>query len=111
MFQPAISAAVAGRPMPKDPSAGAEVAPTSAATATVAAWSSRIRIGNLAVTGDAPGPDRVVVIEIIVAAHRQKLGKCRLDITGLIDRATLNDGGVPVPVPWQPEAGQRARQL
>src|SRR3981189_3693242 len=72
--------------------------------------SSRIGIGHLATGGDAPGPDRIVVVIIIFAANPEKFGQRRLDVTGFIDRAALNDGRLAVPMPRQPEAGQRPRQ-
>src|SRR5258707_14256555 len=71
---------------------------------------SRIGIGHLSAGRDAPGPDRVVVVKIILAANREKLGQRRLDVTGFIDGAALNDGRLAVPMPRQPEAGQRPRQ-
>src|SRR5260370_13358202 len=72
--------------------------------------SSRIGIGHLAVSSDAPGPDRVVMVSVIVAANREQLGQRRLDITGFIGCAALNDGWLAVPMPGKPEAGQRPRQ-
>src|SRR5258708_16788130 len=71
--------------------------------------SSRVGIGHLAVSCDAPGPDRVVMVNIIIAANREKLSQRRLDVTGFIDGAALDHGGLAVPVPGKPEAGQRAR--
>src|ERR1700730_1030356 len=78
--------------------------------ANAAMQSSRIGIGHLAISCDAPGPDRVVMVMVIVAANREKLGQRRLDVTGFIDSATLNDGRLTVPMPRKPEAGQRPRQ-
>src|ERR1700731_1944817 len=72
--------------------------------------SSRVRIGHLAVSGNAPGPDRVVMVKIVFAANREKLCQCRLDVSGFIDCATLNNGRLAVPVPRKPEAGPRPRQ-
>src|SRR3979411_995779 len=99
MFQPAISAGVAIRPIPWEPCACARVAPASARTANAAMQSSRVGIGHLAVSGDAPGPDRVVVLIIIVDANREKFGQGLLDVTGFIDCATLHDGRLTVPMP------------
>src|SRR5258708_39755991 len=79
-------------------------------TANAAMESSRVRIGHLAVSCDAPGPDRVVVVKIIVAANREKFGQCRLDVTGFICGAALNYDGFAVPLPGQPEAGERPGQ-
>src|SRR3981081_1926954 len=59
---------------------------------------------------DAPRPDGVVVVEIIFAAHSQKFGQRRLDVTGFIFGAALNDGALAVPMPRKPESGQRPRQ-
>src|SRR5216683_505533 len=110
MFQPAISAGVADRPMPKGLCACARVTYASATTTNAAMHSSRVGIGYLAVSCDAPGPDRVVVIIMIVAANREKFGQRRLDVTGVIDGAALDHRGPAVPVPGEPEAGQRPRQ-
>src|SRR5216683_4929693 len=110
MFQPAISAGVADRPMPKGLCACARVAHASATTTNAAMHSSRVGIGHLAVSCDAPGPDRIVVVIMIVAANREKFGQRRLDVTGFIDGAALDHGGLTVPVPGKPEAGQRPCQ-
>src|ERR1700676_3747879 len=72
--------------------------------------SSRIGIGHLAVSCDAPWPDPVVVVIVIFTANRDKFSQCRLYVTGLVDCAALNDGRVAVPTPRKPEAGQRPRQ-
>src|SRR6266436_6248390 len=109
IFQPAISAGVAGRPTPYWLCACACVAQTSANTANAATRGLRKGIGHLAVGRDAPGPDRVVVVIIIFTANREKLGQCRLDITCFIDGAALNDRTLAVPMPWKPETGQRPR--
>jgi len=53
-----------------------------------------------------PGPDRIVVVERIVAAHRKQLGKRRLDIARLVNGAALNGRGLAVPMPWQTKARQ-----
>src|SRR5258707_14338323 len=79
-------------------------------TANAAMESSRVRIGHLTTCGDAPRPDRVVVVKIIIAANREKLGQRRLDVTGFICGAALDHDGFAVPLPGQPEAGQRPRQ-
>src|SRR5260370_22843597 len=78
--------------------------------ASIAKSSSRVRIGHLAVSFDAAGPNRIVVVIIIFAAHREQLSQRRLDITGLIDGAALNHSTLAVPMPGQPEASQRSRQ-
>src|SRR6202042_3244767 len=65
---------------------------------------------HLAIRCDAPGPNGVVVVIGIVATHSEKLGQCRLDVTGLICCATLNHGRLAVPSPGKPEAGQGPRQ-
>src|SRR5258705_3907816 len=72
--------------------------------------SSGIGIGHLAVSCDAPGPDRVVMVSVIVAANREQFGQRRVDVTGFIGCAALNDGRLAVPMPGKPEAGQRPRQ-
>src|SRR5205085_7839558 len=71
---------------------------------------SREGIGHLPVSCDTPGPDCIVVIIIIVAANREKFGQRRLDVTGFIDGAALNDDGFAVPMPREPEAGQCTSQ-
>src|ERR1700730_6411267 len=50
------------------------------------------------------------MVIVIVAAHREKLGQCRLDVTGFICGTTLNHGRFAVPLPGKPEAGQCPRQ-
>src|SRR3954453_5951758 len=69
---------------------------------------SRERIGHLAVGRDAPGPDRVVVVEKILTTHREQFGERRLHIAGLIDRTALDHGRLAVPPPGQTEACQGA---
>src|SRR3981081_728893 len=72
--------------------------------------SSRAGIGHLAISSDAPRPDRIVVVIMIVTANREKFGQRRLDVTGFIDCAALNHSGLTVPMPGKPEAGQRPCQ-
>src|SRR5258708_35839530 len=50
------------------------------------------------------------MVNIMIAANSEKLSQRRLDVTGFIDGAALDHGGLAVPVPGKPEAGQRARQ-
>src|ERR1700752_4397787 len=111
MFQPAISAGVGARAMPYGLCASARVAHSSSmATANAASPSLREGIGHLAVCRDTPRPDRVVVVDVIVAAHGEQFSQRRLDIAGLVDGAALDHRGLAVPMPWQAEAGQRPRQ-
>src|SRR5258708_4742454 len=110
MFQPAISAGVAARPMAYGLCACDGPAQASSHRANTAMQALRIVIAHLAIGSNAPGPDRVVVIEIALAADREKFGQRRLDVTGFIDRAALNDGRLAVPMPREPEPGQRPRQ-
>src|SRR5437879_4601538 len=110
MFQPAISAGVAARPMPYGLCASARVAHSSTATANAAGPSLGVGIGQLAVFGDAPGPDRVVMVDVIVAAHREQFGQRRLHVAGLVDGAALDYRRLAIPMPRQAEAGQRPRQ-
>src|SRR5882757_6062559 len=70
----------------------------------------RIGIGHLSAISDAPRPDRVIMIEIILAANREKLGQRRLDVTGFVDGTALNDSSLTVPMPRKRKAGQRPRQ-
>src|SRR3569833_1399304 len=110
IFQPAISAAVGGRPMPYVVCACAPVAKPHTAIATATPQISRQGIGHLAAISDAPGPDRIVVVEIVLAAHCEKFGQRRLDIAGLVDGTALDHGGPAVPSPRQTEARQGTRQ-
>src|SRR5207245_10077101 len=71
---------------------------------------SRTGIGHLAVSGDTPGPDRVVMVDVIVAAHREQFSQGRLNVAGLVDGAALDHRRFSVPVPRQAEAGQRPAQ-
>src|SRR6266481_3577477 len=75
-----------------------------------AVLNSSLTIADLATRVDAPGPDGVVVVEVIGAANRQQLGQRRLNIIRLIDGAALDDGGVAVPLPGHAEARQCTRQ-
>src|SRR5260221_5847614 len=50
------------------------------------------------------------MVSVIVAANREQFGQRRLDVTGFIGCAALNDGRLAVPMPGKPEAGQRPRQ-
>src|SRR5258708_1652171 len=77
---------------------------------TESAATSSLSIGHLAVSRDTPRPDRVVVIIIILAAHREQFGQRRLDIAGLVNGAALNDCRFAVPVPRQSETGQRPHE-
>src|SRR6266436_1008478 len=77
---------------------------------TESAATSSLRIGHLAVGRDTPRPDRVVVIVVIVAAHREQFGQGWLNVAGLVDGAALDDCRFAVPVPRQSETGQRPRQ-
>src|SRR5882757_2974503 len=110
MFQPAISASVATRPMPYGFCAFALVTHSSAATANAANSSLCVGICYLAVFSDAPGPDRVVMVDVIVAAHREQFGQGRLHVAGLVDGAALDHRRLAIPMPRQAEAGQRPHQ-
>src|SRR3981081_3513735 len=105
MFQPAISAGVATRPMPYGLCASAGVARSSIATANAAHSSLRVGIGHLAVSGDTPGPDRVVMVELIVPAAREHFSQRRLNVAGLVDGAALDYRRPAVPMPRQAGTG------
>src|SRR5260370_36549994 len=109
MFQPAISAGVATRPMPYGLCASACAAQANT-TAIAAAASLRVGIGHLAIFSDTPGPDRIVMVDVIVAAHREQFSQGRLNVAGLVDGAALDHRRLAVPMPRQAEAGQRSRQ-
>src|SRR5437588_10348876 len=110
MFRPAISAGVATRPMPYGLCAFALVMHNNVAAANAASSSLRIGICYLAVFSDAPGPDRVVMVDVVVAAHREQFSQGRLHVAGLVDGAALDHRRFSVPVPRQAEAGQRPAQ-
>src|SRR5580700_6788965 len=67
-------------------------------------------IGNLAIARNAPGPDRVVVVEVIFAANGDQFRQRGLHVPGLVRGAALNDRRLTIPVPGQAEARERARQ-
>src|SRR5271169_3945870 len=95
--------------MPYGLCACADVTHARTKPASAAMRSSRIGIGHLAISCDAPGPDCVVVVIIVIPANREKFGQRRLDVAGFIGRAALNDDRFAVPTPWKPEAGQCPR--
>src|SRR5437899_12964691 len=109
MFQPAISAGVAARPMPYGLCASARAAHSSVATANAASSSLRVGIGHLAVSGDTPRPDCVVMIDVVVAAHSEQFSQGRLHVAGLVDSSALDHRRLAIPMPRQAEAGQRSR--
>src|SRR5436189_6321442 len=110
MFQPSISAGAAARPMPYVLCACAGTAHASAKAANSAMQNSRIGIGHLAISRNAPGPDRIVVVKGIFAANCDKFSQRRLHVTRFINGAALNDGRLAIPMPRKPEPGQRPRQ-
>src|SRR6267378_653775 len=110
MSQPAISAGVAARPMPYGLCASARAAHSSIATASAASSSLCVGIGHLAVSSDTPRPDRVVMVDVIVAAHREQFSQRGLNVAGFVDGAALDHRRLAVPMPRQAEAGQRPRQ-
>src|ERR1700740_1071668 len=110
MFQPAISAGVAVWPMPYGLCASARVAHSTMARANAVSPILRVGIGHLAVCSDTPGPDRVVMVDVILAAHRQQFSQRRLHVAGFVDRAALDYRRLAVPMPRQAEAGQRPPQ-
>src|ERR1700704_6662368 len=110
MFQPAISAGAATWPMPYGLCASARAAHSSIATVNAANSTLRVGIGHLAVSSDTPRPDRVVMVDVIVTAHREQFSQRRLHVASLVDGAALDHRRVAVPMPRQAEAGQRPRQ-
>src|SRR6201981_5535 len=83
---------------------------TSAAPIAVAKTLGIRGIAYLAIGFNAPGPDRVVVVEVVFAAHGKQFRQSRLHVSGLIHRSALNDRGFAIPVPGQAEARQCACQ-
>jgi len=55
------------------------------------------------------GQIALFMVKIVFAANREKLCQCRLDVTGFIDCAALNNGRLAVPVPRKPEGRVSAR--
>src|ERR1700676_5047721 len=69
------------------------------ATSTPAAMSLRIDMLDLALVGDAPGGDHVVVEVAAVATRRDELRAVRLHVAGFVGGAALQRDGRAVPPP------------
>src|SRR5678815_5524888 len=111
MSHAAISPGVAGLPNPKRsaaavaPCTASRVASASAAAAP-RARSEDLQIGDGAGRVDAPGLDRVVVIDRARAAYRAQLPDRRLDEAGVVLDPRLQQRRTAVPLPVEREAGQ-----
>src|SRR5215471_1523985 len=106
MSQEARSSGEIGLPRLGD-SANAVEAKATSAPATM---SSRIDMLHLALVGDVPARDHVVVVVAAVAAQRNELGTARLYVAGLVGRTAHQRDGLAVPPPRHPEPRQRLRQ-
>src|ERR1700761_6383792 len=111
MFQPAISAGVAVRPIPcglwaLEAVTVASRMPTTRTTPLLGIC----RIAYLAIACDAPRPDRVVMIEKVLAPAGEQIGERRLDVAGFVDRAAVDHRRLAAPSPEQTEARECAGQ-
>src|ERR1700751_1033546 len=79
------------------------------ASSAPAAMSSRIDMFDLALVGDAPAGDHVVVEVAAVAAQRNELRAVGLHIAGFVGGAALQRDRRAVPPPRHPEPRQRLR--
>src|SRR2546427_3865384 len=109
MSHAAISSGVAARPRfgPSAANATAEVRAKPEAAMRIAL---HVDMLHLALVGNGPGRDGIGVIDRPVAAPGDHLLARRLDVTGLVGGAALQDRRVAVPTPWNAEACQRLRQ-
>src|SRR5262249_62279585 len=103
MSQDARSSGEIGLPRLGDSANAAD----DSATSAPATMSSRIDMLHLALVGDVPARDHVVVVVAAVAAQRDELGAARLHVAGLVGRAAHQRDGPAVPSPRQPEPPQR----
>src|SRR5579863_286511 len=77
-----------------------------------AAAASRITSGlsiavlHRVIGADLPGLNGVILIELHGGDRRLPDGARGLDITRFVGRAALQQHGLAVPIPWQPEARQ-----
>src|SRR3954453_207507 len=113
MSQPAISAAVAGLPRPYSAAGPTHPAPAApASTRAPAAINAPTRSGrdldiaHLAGRVDAPGLDRIVVIDGAGPAHLAQLPIGRLNVPGIVDNARLQQRPAAVPSPVDAKPGQ-----
>src|SRR3954453_15634513 len=104
----AISCAVTTRPRSGPSAATAALEPRMIA-ATAARTGLRVGMLHLALLGDAPGRDRVRMIKCAVATAGNHLLARGLHVSGIIDRAALQNGRASIPAPRQTETGQRFR--
>src|SRR2546428_6736320 len=109
MAQPAIWAAVAGRPRFGVSTTVARAHP-AATTAITAHARSRVDMLHLAVGGHAPGLDRVAVEDGVVAVVGDEPVAFGLHGPRVVGGARLQHARAAVPAPGQPEARERARQ-
>src|SRR6267143_882234 len=111
MSQPAIWAAVGARPRFGVSVTVARAHPAATTTtATPANARSRVDMLDLAVGGHAPGLDRVVVEDGVVAVVGDERVAFGLDGPRVVGGARLQDARAAVPAPGPAEARERARQ-
>src|ERR1700682_3464899 len=107
MSQPATSAGVAARPIPSLRSPALADAAASSAQARSAVALGYFDILDLTVALHEPGLDAVVVVDRVDAADFAQLRLGRLHITGLVDRARLQQQLAAGPVGLGVEAHAR----
>src|SRR5690349_17900855 len=106
MFQPATSVSLAGLPKPYCKGAAATTGGTAHSTIHKATL-EHLDIAHLARCIHAPRLDRVVVIDRARAAHGAQLTNGGLHEARVVHRARLQQRGLAVPCPVEPEARQR----
>src|SRR5688572_5806037 len=109
-----ISSAVGWRPTPYVGNWACAADTHRAVTARSRAPTSRrgsdVDIGDVSVVRDLPALDGVVEEAGVQPTDLDQLGECRLDVTGLVAAARLENGLAAVPSPVEPEAGVSERQ-
>src|SRR5262249_53584225 len=107
----ASSAAVGGRPTPKEPDCAAAAAMlTTQRTTTGAASRLHVPIAHRAVGLHAPALDAVVVIVRVQSADRDERRPGGLRVAGLVGTARDQRRVTAVPAPFEPEPGEGLRQ-
>src|ERR1041385_3974147 len=105
MSQPAICAGVPG--LPKPYCSGAASAGTAAASSIAL---KNLDIAHFAARLDAPGLDRVVVVDGARSAHFAQLADRRLHVARVVHRPRLQERSLAVPGPVDAETRERLAQ-